>query len=100
MHWLLPILLGCVGSAGSFVLGWLAHAWSCRRHNADCPVWRQEHKAAWKAKLRRRYPNGRHERHPTTEVALDDGGRAGIPLQRRDTPTAETDLANPKRRTP
>jgi len=98
MHYLLPVLLGCGGSIGSFALGWLAHSWFCRRRNADCPVWQQERKAAWKAKLRRRYPNGSRDRHPTTEVALDDGGQAGVPLSNTD--GVETDLANPKRRTP
>jgi hypothetical protein len=38
-------------------------------------------------------------REVLTDTVIDERERAGIPAQRRDTPTAETDVANPARRT-
>ena len=64
----------------------------------SCPVWQQERKRAWKKQLRRRYPNGSRERHPTIEAPLDESDAAGIPLPNTDNVT--TDVANAKRRTP
>lgn len=93
---LLSLLLGCVGSA---LLGWYAHGWFCRRHNRDCPVWQQERKAAWKTALRKRYPEGRRERHPTAEALLDLRNETGAPLSRRNTPSEETPVTNPRRKT-
>ena len=96
----LLILAACSWSAGFFVWGWCTKGWHCRRTNPTCPVWQQERKRVWKDGLRKRYPNGSRERHPTTEIAtLDNLREAGAPSERRDTPTAETDVGNPRRKT-
>ena len=85
--------------AGGVALGWYAHLWWCKRSLLGCPIWQQESKLIWKAKWRKRYPNGSRERHPTP-APVDSHGGSGVPCVRRDTPSAETDLTNSKRRTP
>ena len=98
MIWL---ALAC-GIAGGSVLGWWAKGWYCERAHPSCPVWLQRVKRAWKAGLRRRYPEGRPERRTTqilTPQVLDKVRQEAAPLQRRTTPTAETDVGNKNRRT-
>ena len=104
-------LVALLGVAVAAALAWWARGWWCRRANPNCPVWAQERKLIWKAKLRKQYPNGSHERRPTPAptpapaptpgavpmARLDNEWRAGIPSQRMDTPT--TGVANPKRKT-
>ena len=98
-------LVALLGVAVAAALAWWARGWWCRRANPNCPVWAQERKLIWKAKLRKQYPNGSHERHPTPAptpgavpmAALDNSSRAGIPSRIKDTPT--TGVANPKRKT-
>jgi hypothetical protein len=85
--------------------GWWSHLWYCKRRNA-CTLWQQDSEEAWLRELARKYPAGKVASIPP-EVwrawrpapALDENEKLGVPSQRRDTPTAETDLGNPNRRT-
>jgi hypothetical protein len=80
--------------AGGAAIGWRAKGWWCSRENPSCPVWRVEAGLTWKAVLRKRYPNGSRERHPTP---VDLQGGSGVPST--NTNGVETKPANPKRRT-
>jgi hypothetical protein len=94
---------------GSFVLGWNAHLWLCMRRKG-CPVWLEEDARVWNPKAEL---NGWHRRRKRPALVPDEAwqgwrpappvdseNETGIPSQRRDTPTAETDVANKDRRTP
>jgi len=87
--------------AALIAVGWRLHLWWCQRR-MGCPVWIERDARVWTAKLAAHDPNGKRERHPTPEAKLlDEKNGKGIPFQRRETPTAETDLTNPtRRRTP
>ena len=100
-----------LGVLGGWVLGWYAHRGHCMRSNLGCPIWLAERARGWnpRAEIARwRWSNGnKHrgqtgpsERHPTPPATLDERGGSGVPCARRDTPSAETDLTNSKRRTP
>jgi hypothetical protein len=88
-------------SAGCFAIGWHAHLFFCQRRKG-CPEWQRANARTWTEALAERYPDG-HERHPTpvveVEALLDERRRAGVPSQRRDTPSAETQPSNPRRKT-
>jgi hypothetical protein len=105
MIWLALALVVLAIFVGAFALGWRASAWYCQQATPSCPRWRPQWLAMWIAGLKKHYPNGSHERHPTPVptpgavpmARLDNEWRAGIPSQRMDTPT--TGVANPKRKT-
>jgi hypothetical protein len=103
---ILYLTCALVSGAGFAILGWWARGWHCKQANTACPVWQQERKLIWKAKLRKQYPE-KPERHHlqriTTQIAtpkdlLDSVPEAGAPLPIEPTPT--TGVANPRRKVP
>jgi hypothetical protein len=87
--------------AGGITVGWYAHLWLCMRRKG-CILYRQASAQAWTDSWTGRYPNGRHERHPTGPVpvepqALDEARKSGVPSREQNTPV--TGVANPRRKT-
>ena len=108
MIWPGLLVVFAAGVVIGVIAGWRAHLWDCQRSNS-CPLWTQDDTGKWCKNLKaegwetpvgRHYPNGRYDRHPTPKPAeFDNGKNKGVPSKRMDTPTAETDLGNPNRRT-
>lgn len=90
-HWLVIVLALIVGG----INGWYAREWVCKHTQRGCPIWQQERKLAWKAHLRKLYPNGSREHHPTP---IDPAAPTGVISTERDEHTAET-KPTPTRRT-
>ena len=110
------MIWGCgiaVIAVAIFIGGWRAHLSFCMRRNG-CPIYRQLDTGEWVSRMssegwttrngKRHFPREDRERHPTAEMVtpqlLDKARKSGVPYEKRETPTAETDLNSPRRRTP